>query len=392
MSTRDGVRQIRFGVIGCGLMGREFASAAARWLHLVDLDFQPVIVAACDLNLPAAQWFADRVPSVSRVTTDYHALLRDPNIDAIYCALPHNLHQQVFVDIIHAGKHLLGEKPFGIDLAANRAISAAIRQHPELVARCSSEMPFYPGAWKIAEWVRAGRFGKIIEVEAGLWHSSDLNPDKPINWKRQVRFNGEYGCLGDLGMHVLHLPLRFGWQPKNLRALLSKIVPERPDAHGRMVPCETWDNAVLACEVQTGTQNFPMFLSTKRIAPGHANTWFLRIDGMDFSAQYSTKNPKQIAWLDYKPGGEQAWQVMDVPFRSAYPTITGSIFEFGFSDSILQMWAAFCDEVAHGPAMRQPLRCATPEEAAATHVIFTAALASAQAGQTVTLDWQDSDR
>jgi hypothetical protein len=36
---------------------------------------------------------------------------------------------------------------------------------------------------------------------------------KPINWKRQLQFNGEYGCLGDLGLHVLHIPLRYGWQP-----------------------------------------------------------------------------------------------------------------------------------------------------------------------------------
>ena len=32
-------REIKFGIIGCGLMGREFASAAARWCHLLDLDF-----------------------------------------------------------------------------------------------------------------------------------------------------------------------------------------------------------------------------------------------------------------------------------------------------------------------------------------------------------------
>ena len=373
-------------------MGREFASAAGRWMHLVDTDFQPVIVAACDLNLAAAEWFRRSVPTVKTITTDYHELLRDPEIDAIYCALPHHLHAQVFSDIIEAGKHLLGEKPFGIDLSANGVISEAIRQHPEVIARCSSEMPFYPGAYQIAEWVREGRFGNIIEVEAGLWHSSDLNPNKPINWKRQVRFNGEYGCLGDLGMHVLHLPLRFGWQPVNLRALLSKIITERPDAEGRMMPCETWDNAVLACEVQAGGQNFPMFLSTKRIAPGHANTWFIRIDSTDFSAQYSTKNPKQIAWLSYKPGEQQIWQVMDVPYRSAYRTITGNIFEFGFSDSILQMWAAFCDEIVHGRDMLQPFNCATPAEASATHKIFTAALESERTGQTVTIDWQGSQR
>ncbi|MDQ3982374.1 MAG: gfo/Idh/MocA family oxidoreductase, partial [Actinomycetota bacterium] len=54
-----------------------------------------------------------------------------------------------------------------------------------------------------------------------------------------------------------------------------------------------------------------------------------------------------------------------------------AIFEFGFSDAVLQMWAAFLDELAHGrDGMRQPFHCATPEEAAATHRIFTAAIAS----------------
>ena len=43
-------RVIKFGVIGCGLMGREFASAAARWFHLTDTKARPEIVAVCDLN------------------------------------------------------------------------------------------------------------------------------------------------------------------------------------------------------------------------------------------------------------------------------------------------------------------------------------------------------
>ena len=81
--------------------------------------------------------------------------------------------------------------------------------------------------------------------------------------------------------------------------------------------------------------------------------------------------------MEYGPGGRQAWQVLDLGAVSAYPTITGPIFEFGFDDAILQMWAAFLDELAHGPdGMRQPFACATPAEAAATHRIFTAALVS----------------
>ena len=66
------------------------------------------------------------------------------------------------------------------------------------------------------------------------------------------------------------------------------------------------------------------------------------------------------------------------------PTITGEIFEFGFTDAMLQMWAAFCDELAHGREdMRQPFTCVTPAEVAQCHAIFTAALASQRMEQTV---------
>lgn len=379
---------ISFGVIGCGLMGKEFASAAARWCHLTGVDFEPRIVAVCDANPAATKWFQDNLPSVKGSYSDYKELLADPSVEAIYCAVPHHLHEQIYIDIIEAGKHLLGEKPFGIDRQANEAIMAAIRSNPEVVVRSSSEFPFFPGAQQIVQWVNEGKFGRIIEVEAGFWHCSDLDPMKPINWKRKVATNGEYGCMGDLGLHVLHLPLRFGWKPASVRALLSKIVEERPDGNGGMTPCETWDNAILACDVTTEDQQFPMILSTKRIAPGHANTWFIRIQGTELSAEFTTKNPKQVASLPYKQGGQQAWHIVDAPYKSAYGTITGGLFEFGFSDSILQMWAAFCDEIVHGKeGMSQSFVCALPEEADGSHRLFTAALESHRTGETTVVDW-----
>ena len=382
-------RTIRFGVIGAGLMGREFASACARWCHLCDLDVIPRITAACSRSPSSLNWFRENVPGLALATNDYRELLASAEVDAVYCAVPHHLHAQVYTDAIVAGKHLLGEKPFGIDLAANALVTAAGQAHPEVLVRCSSEFPFFPGAYQITRFLREGRFGRIIEVESGLWHSSDLDPLKPINWKRQIEFNGEYGCLGDLGMHVLHIPLRFGWLPRNVRALLSKIVTQRPDKEGRLVPCETWDNGILACQVDTGEPRFPMLLSTKRIAPGEANTWFIRILGTEFSAEYSTKYPRTLRTLTFRRGTPQSWEVRDLGYESAYPAITGAIFEFGFSDALLQMIAAFCDELAHGrDGMRQPFGCATPEETAQHHRVLTAALESQRTGQTVSLAWE----
>lgn len=299
-------KKVRFAVIGCGLMGKEFASAVSRWCHLLDTEAEPQIVAVCDANLAAAEWFTSHFPSIRHVTKDYRELLSLAEIDAIYCAVPHHLHAELYTAIIRAGKHLLGEKPFGIDRVANVQVLEAISERPDLVVRCSSEMPFFPGGLKVYDFVRKGNVGKVIEVEAGFLHSSDLNPQKPINWKRRIDTNGEYGCMGDLGMHVLHLPLRLGWKPRNVRAILSNLVEQRPETDGSLVPCETWDNATLLCEVKADSHVFPMSLSMKRIAPGHNNTWFIRVLGMEGSVEFSTKNPKEWRSMLYRPG-EQAW-------------------------------------------------------------------------------------
>ncbi|MEI7575313.1 MAG: Gfo/Idh/MocA family oxidoreductase [Armatimonadota bacterium] len=372
------MREIKFGVIGCGLMGREFASAAARWMHLLAMPAKPVIVAVSDVNPTAMEWFAAHHPGI-KTTTNYHDLLADPAIEAIYCAVPHNMHEQIYIDCIRAGKHLFAEKPFGIDLSAAEKIIQAIKKSPQTIVRCSSEFPFFPAAQRIVQMVELNAFGQIMELRAGFCHSSDLDPNKPINWKRKAETNGEYGCMGDLGLHVLHLPLRFGFQAKNVRALLTNIFPTRPNGAGNQEPCDTWDNAILACETHQG---FPMILETKRVSPGDTDSWYIKILGTKNSAEFNTKHPKTLRTMPYQPGGKQAWQEEDLGYSSAYPTITGPIFEFGFPGAILQMWAAFIDELAGN---KPKFQCATPDEALASHHLFTAALESQRTGQTVTL-------
>lgn len=374
-------RTVRFGIIGCGLMGREFASAAARWCHLLDMDVRPEIIAICDANPAALEWFTDNL-SIGQVTSDYQELLNNPAVEAVYCAVPHDLHEQLYVDILRAGKHLLAEKPFGIDLPACERILVEVQARPDQLVRCSSEFPFLPGPRRIIKMIKEEQFGEIIEVRSGLLHSSDLDPSKPINWKRTIAHCGEYGCMGDLGMHIIHVPARVGWEPTNVRAILSDIVKERPNGKSGMAACETWDNAVMICET---AQGFPMFLETKRISPGDMNTWYLRVTGTKSSAEFTTKEPKTLRTMPFEPGKPQSWHMEDIGYDTEYKSITGGIFEFGFSDSILQMWAAFLDELAHGPDMIGKFRCATPDEALVSHRLFTAALESQKTATTVSI-------
>ena len=374
--------RVGLGIIGAGLMGRELASAVARWVHLDPIGVRPVVAHVCDVDERALAFY-ERLDPPPALSTDHRRLLDDDAVDAVYCAVPHHLHEALYTDVLRSGRHLLAEKPFGIDLPAARAIAGEAAARPGQLVRVSSEFPFSPGGQELWRWIAEERFGRVIEVRARFLHSSDMDPRKPINWKRQARFNGEYGCMGDLGMHALHLPLRAGWRPRSVRAVLSDIVRERPDPGGGTARCDTWDNAVLSCVAAHAGEPFPLQIETKRMAPGETNTWTLEVDGTAGSAAYTTKQPKTLRTMAYRAGEPQAWSVLDLGSRAAYPTITGAIFETGFSDWLMQMLAAFLDELAHGrDGMRQPFTCATPEEALATHELFTAALAS-QAGDAV---------
>lgn len=371
------MKTVRFGIIGCGLMGREFASAAARWCHLTDLDVRPELVAVCDRNTSLFGWYRDNFASIRQTTQEYRELLANREVDAVYVAIPHNLHREVYCAVIEAGKHLMGEKPFGIDKPACEAIVACAAKHPEQVVRCSSESPFFPAMQRIGEMIDAGRFGHILEVNTGFLHSSDLDTEKPINWKRMIEFNGEYGVMGDLGMHACHVPFQAGWVPRNVRALLSDVVKERPDGKGGRVPCRTWDNATLMSEVidPLTSQPFPWILKTQRIAPGQKNNWYTEILGTKLSVRWSSVSADVLEVMEYK-GGDQAWGHIQTGSETAFKTITGGIFQFGFTDSILQMWAAFLYEIANGKPVKRFAACVRPEDALLSHKLFTAALAS----------------
>jgi predicted dehydrogenase len=369
-------QEVEVGIIGGGLMGRETAVAIGRWAALRDHPVRPRLTAVCDADPDALPWF-ERVESVRLVSTDYRRLLEDDRVEVLYIAVPHHLHEELYVAAAEAGKDFLGEKPFGVDLAAGRRILEALRRRPGLFVRCSSEIPYFPGAQLAYSAIRSGSIGRIIEANSAFLHSSDLDVRKPINWKRQARFCGRIGVLGDLGMHALHVPYKLGWFPSRVYALLQDLVAERPGPDGTPVPCDTIENATLVCTIDAPEGEFPLIVETKRIAPGEMNTWRVRAVGMEGGVEFSTAHPKTVLRFAAR-NGEQVWERVETGSQSVFPTVTGGIFEFGFSDAVLQMWGAFLAERAG--ALGDAFPCVTPEEALAAHRLFDAAIRSADTG------------
>lgn len=101
----------------------------------------------------------------------YAALLRDDAVDVVYIATPHPLHAELAIEAARRGKHLLVEKPIGINAAEAMAVIESARAHDVFVMeafmyRC------HPYVAKLLELIRAGAIGEVRTIQASFsFHS-----------------------------------------------------------------------------------------------------------------------------------------------------------------------------------------------------------------------------
>src|ERR1039457_4255839 len=93
----------RIGIIGGGLMGGQVASALSRWFVLDNHPVQPELLAVCDPVESRREWFR-RVPTVKLFAADHHELLASPELDVVYVAGPHHLHEQICLAVLQSGR------------------------------------------------------------------------------------------------------------------------------------------------------------------------------------------------------------------------------------------------------------------------------------------------
>ena len=105
-------RPVGIGIIGGGLMGREIASAFARWRALTDVTVEPQLVGVADLNPAPLEWFDD---GRTFLTRDYRELLDRDEIEILYVAVPHNLHAKIYGEVLEAAMKLPATGPIGLE-------------------------------------------------------------------------------------------------------------------------------------------------------------------------------------------------------------------------------------------------------------------------------------
>ena len=119
------MKQIGIGVIGWGFMGRTHTFSIKTMPLHYNLDFEPRLIGICSRRLEKAEQAA-REQGFKYAVDDYHKLLADPEIDVVSICTPNNLHEQMALDAIAAGKSVYIDKPLSINYESARRIADAI--------------------------------------------------------------------------------------------------------------------------------------------------------------------------------------------------------------------------------------------------------------------------
>jgi predicted dehydrogenase len=228
-STTAEPRKLRIALIGYSFMGSIHAQAWTTAPRFFDLDVVPVLAAVCGRDKEAAQSFADKF-GVGRVETDWRALVEDPEIDAVDICVPGNLHAEIAIAALQAGKHVLCEKPLANTLAEaeKMALAAEEAKAGGALAMVGFSYRRTPALAYARELVRDGRLGTIRHIRASYLQDWIVDEDFPLVWRLDKDKAGS-GALGDIGAHILDLAQYVtGHRLAGISALTETFVKTRP--------------------------------------------------------------------------------------------------------------------------------------------------------------------
>lgn len=174
------------------------------------------VTAISSRNLDHARQIAGQL-NIEKAYSSYEELLADPEIDAIYNPLPNHLHVEWTLKALQAGKHVLCEKPIGLDQGEAIRLKDESQHFPNLKVMEAFMYRFHPQWLKTKELISAGTIGTVKTIQAFF---SYYNVD-PNNIRNKPEVGG--GALMDIGCYCISFPrFIFEEEPKAVVGNMDK--------------------------------------------------------------------------------------------------------------------------------------------------------------------------
>lgn len=237
---------IRWGLVGCGWVARDYVAPALRSAP------SAALVALCDPDARAMQRIAADSPDVATFADMDEMLATD--IDAVYVATPNHLHRQLTERAARAGKHVLCEKPMATNFADARAMIEVCARNGVVYATAFDQR-FHAAHQQLRELIQGGELGEITlaRVHYACWTPPTWKPDSDDgshdNWRVDPQRAGG-GAFIDLAPHGLDLTQMLLNSPlQEVAALMQRRVFDYPVDDGAALIGRFENGALLTLNV-----------------------------------------------------------------------------------------------------------------------------------------------
>lgn len=150
---------IKWGILGAGNIAKRFAQS-------LTYEENAVLYAISGRNPEKLQAFQQEHPC-EKVYLGHENLLADPNVDAVYIGLPHDMHREWALKAIHAQKAVLCEKPAVLNEKEMQEIMTASQQEHVLFMEAMKSR-FEPAYIKAKELLQENAIGDIVSIKAQI--------------------------------------------------------------------------------------------------------------------------------------------------------------------------------------------------------------------------------
>jgi len=198
-------KTINWGVIAPGKISKKFAQD----MSLVEGN---EIISVASRSLERAQEFADEF-KVSKVYGDYDSILSDPDIDILYIATPHTFHAEWAIKALNAKKHVLCEKPLGINIREVKSIIEASKRNKMFLMEAMWSR-FNPTINKCLALLEEGVIGAPNYINADFTFFNN-----PSEEGRLLNMDLAGGSLLDIGIYPLFLAYIVFGMPLEVKAI-----------------------------------------------------------------------------------------------------------------------------------------------------------------------------
>jgi predicted dehydrogenase len=181
---------LRVGIIGCGRVTSMFHLKAIQQID------EFIVTALSDVNEDRMKKLK-RTCSASSTYLDYKKMLLDPNVEAIVVNTPPSFHEDIVLDALKAGKHVLCEKPLAKTVEGCKKIKE-LQKETGLVVLPAHNYAFSPSLLEMNKFLKNGIVGETSSIEVSF-----ENLLKSYRSKTNFRENIETGIVEDVLPHIL---------------------------------------------------------------------------------------------------------------------------------------------------------------------------------------------